>query len=301
MTQGELAEAMYGDKNHIQNIYASLQALVRKGIVVREGARPAFYSLSDTPMDAEFYSENRKGTRCFSTSLCNHSAETAKSVIDAAKRYYLVTQNDKNGRYRSWEHCYAQFAKARKEHETDYDQLSLHLAFYLASWGMYRGSSFLLQKDYKVHIPAVQEILRKKYDSLFGMRCLDIQDTSNQSLLEELGNTIRKYYETVRKSIESKQTVEQDVSAILITKVLLGTLGCVPAYDQFFVKGIRKKHAASGIYNTKSLLQLAAFYESNHAALELFRSDLRIEEGKLQYPQMKLLDMGFWQIGIENT
>ena len=69
------------------------------------------------------------------------------------------TRNDQYGRYRSWEHCYYIFNRARnnnaRNNETYIDYLSLHLAFYLASWGMYRGSSFLLQRDYKVHIGAV--------------------------------------------------------------------------------------------------------------------------------------------------
>ena len=33
MTQGALAEAIYGDKNHSPNIYAALKVLVDKGIV----------------------------------------------------------------------------------------------------------------------------------------------------------------------------------------------------------------------------------------------------------------------------
>ena len=44
-----------------------------------------------------------------------------------------------------------------KENDVNLDYLSLQLAFYLASWGMYRGSSFLIQKDYRVHIPVVRE------------------------------------------------------------------------------------------------------------------------------------------------
>ena len=36
MTQGALAEAIYGDKNHSPNIYAALKVLVDKGIVVLE-------------------------------------------------------------------------------------------------------------------------------------------------------------------------------------------------------------------------------------------------------------------------
>ena len=43
--------------------------------------------------------------------------------------------------------------------EDDYDNLVLHLGFYLSNWGMYRGSSFLLQKSYKEHVEAVKYII----------------------------------------------------------------------------------------------------------------------------------------------
>lgn len=80
--------------------------------------------------------------------------DTVDLIIKSSTEFYNDLKVDENGRYRSWEHCYSHFIKARGSQEIDYDYLSLQLAFYLASWGMYRGSSFLLQKDYKVHIPA---------------------------------------------------------------------------------------------------------------------------------------------------
>ena len=46
MTQATLAAAIYGDKNHSSNIYASLTELVKKGIVLRTGSSPSYYSLS---------------------------------------------------------------------------------------------------------------------------------------------------------------------------------------------------------------------------------------------------------------
>lgn len=46
MTQGDLAAAIYGDKNHSSNIYASLTGLVKKGIVFRTGSSPSYYSLT---------------------------------------------------------------------------------------------------------------------------------------------------------------------------------------------------------------------------------------------------------------
>ena len=87
---------------------------------------------------------------------------------------------------------------ARKENDVNLDYLSLQLAFYLASWGMYRGSSFLLQKDYRVHIPVVREILRNKYDSLAGIECKDFKNETNQKLLKEINEFIANYYDVIR-------------------------------------------------------------------------------------------------------
>lgn len=97
------------------------------------------------------------------------SMDTVDLIIKSSTEFYNDLKGDENGRYRSWEHCYSHFIKARGSQEIDYDYLSLQLAFYLASWGMYRGSSFLLQKDYKVHIPVVKELLSEKYDVLAGI------------------------------------------------------------------------------------------------------------------------------------
>ena len=84
------------------------------------------------------------------------SAERAISLI---QDYFDETIKDIHGRYMSWRYCYKAFSERRNEvDEQTIDYLALHLAFYLASWGMYRGSSFLLQKDYKIHIPIVRII-----------------------------------------------------------------------------------------------------------------------------------------------
>ena len=78
---------------------------------------------------------------------------------DTLSKYYDNIKKDKNHRLKSWEHCYTQFKAVLNKNElsvTDRDYLSLHLAFYLASWGMYRGSSFILERDYKVFYGVVE-------------------------------------------------------------------------------------------------------------------------------------------------
>ena len=219
-------------------------------------------------------------------------------LIDAAQTFYDDARANENGRSRSWEHCYRVFRDARTDPSPDCDYLSLHLAFYLASWGMYRGSSFLLQKDYKVLVPIVEEVLKPEYDCLFGLACADLRESEIQDRLENLNKYIAKHFEPIRDEVAGRE-VPTPVSPVLITKILMGTLGCVPAYDRFFVDGIKKYKVTTGEYNLKSVLRLVDFYEAHNDRLEEARRGMRV--GDLTYPQMKLLDMGFWQIGFEKS
>ncbi len=222
--------------------------------------------------------------------------ETADLIIKSTKQFYNDLKTDTNGRYRSWEHCYSHFIKARGQKYADYDYLSLQLAFYLASWGMYRGSSFLLQKDYKVHIPVVKELLSEKYDALAGIECVGFREERNQQLLQDINLFLEQYYDKIRRKVK-EQELKSQLSFTLITKILMGTLGCVPAYDRYFIAGIKNQKVTTGNYNLKSIMLLVDFYEKNIERLETARAKMKVE-GML-YPQMKLLDMGFWQIGFD--
>ena len=223
--------------------------------------------------------------------------EAIDELISAAQTFYDDARANENGRSRSWEHCYRVFRDARTDPSPDYNYLSLHLAFYLASWGMYRGSSFLPQKDYKVHTPIVEEILKPEYDCLFGLACADLRESEVQGSLEKLHKYIAKHFRPIRNEVAGRE-VASPVSPVLITKILMGTLGCVPAYDRFFVDGIKKHKVTTQEYSRKSVRKLAEFYEAHNDRLEEARRGMRTED--LTYPQMKLLDMGFWQIGFED-
>ena len=217
-------------------------------------------------------------------------------LIDAAQAFYEDARANENGRSRSWEHCYRVFRDARTDPSPDYDYLSLHLAFYLASWGMYRGSSFLLQKDYKVLVPIVEEVLKPDYDCLFGVACTDVRESEVQDRLAKLSDYIAEHFQPIRNEVAGRE-VPTPVSPVLITKILMGTLGCVPAYDRFFGVGVRYLGLEKNTYQEESLLELADLYEAHNDRLEEARRGMQCED--LTYPQMKLLDMGFWQVGFE--
>ena len=224
--------------------------------------------------------------------------EAIDELISAAQTFYDDARANENGRSRSWEHCYRVFRDARIDPSPDYDYLSLHLAFYLASWGMYRGSCFILQKDYKVHTPIVKEILKPEYDCLFGVACVDLREPEVQERLKNVSDNIANHFGPIRNEVAGRK-VASSVSPVLVTKILMGTLGCVPAYDRFFQDGVATYKVTTQEYSLESVRKLAKFYEAHNDRLEEARRGMQCED--LIYPQMKLLDMGFWQIGFEKS
>lgn len=223
------------------------------------------------------------------------SNQDVNQIIAGFNKYAEVLTKDPHARYLSWEHCYKSFLyfKGKEIDEYAIDYLALHLGFYLASWGMYRGSSFLLQKDYKVHGEAVAEIYRLEYEPLWAIECQAYHQKENQILLKILYQNLSKIYIKQRNNIDGRQ----DVSNTLITKILMGTIGCVPAYDRYFRNGIKKFKVASLDFSIDSIMELVLFYENNREVLENCSKEIASKD--LVYPQMKILDMCFWQAGYD--
>lgn len=291
MTQGELAEAIYGDSFHTSNIYSALMALVNEKVIMRLDGYPARYSIYGTSAIQQTARQD-----CAEQASCDeieHQTMTmsAECAVNLIRAYFEQPMSDPHGRYLSWEHCYKAFLENRDANdEQAIDHLALHLAFYLASWGMYRGSSFLLQKDYKVHIPVVKIIQEKKYDPLVGICAKDLCKEQNLALLEDIGERICECYAAERPAIDGKVNAASDT---LITKILLGTLGCVPAYDRYYKESVKKYHISSGKYNSDSVYRVAKFYCDHEDEFERLR--LELSERRIEYPPMKLMDMCFWQ------
>lgn len=147
---------------------------------------------------------------------------------------------------------------------------------------MYRGSSFLLQKDYKIHEEVVKEIIKEEYDHLVAIKFNELKG-ENLEKMKKLNSFLREHY---RKIAEKEE--DEKISDILITKILLGTLACVPAYDNYFKKGFKKFNTLGsfsnneGKINERSILRLREFYEKYEKVLGCWKINTA----------MKVLDMG---------
>ena len=89
MTQGALEEAIYGDKNHGPNIYATLIGLVKNGAVLRTGSNPSYYSLSGTEIIIpEKSQKTTKGYRDVSGDIItNEAMEEAETLVQGTDNY----------------------------------------------------------------------------------------------------------------------------------------------------------------------------------------------------------------------
>lgn len=222
-------------------------------------------------------------------------AQDIEYYIRHVKDYFGTMSEDEHSRYLSWEHCHAFFVKNRHApDEETLDLLCLHLAWYLASWGMLRGGAFLLQKDYKVHMPVVRLLTSERIGHLYNLSidALCRMDTIDEimALSDEIVAAYRK--KTRQDGLGKGKTA----SATLVTKILLGTLGCTPAYDRYFRQALIQSGIASGTFGRTSLLQLAKFYRANRGEFEACRKEM--SSNGIEYTPMKVLDMCFWQIGF---
>ena len=208
-------------------------------------------------------------------------------IVDNTLRFYKDHLQEPHQRYRSWEHCYHHFRKRQRfKSKGDFDIAALHLAFYLASWGMYRGSSQILKKDYKIHIPVVHVLVSPKYDSLWKLDFETVAlDGPEVHLVFGLAQDIQKALE--QSDIKPTPT--------LITKIIMGTIGCTPAYDRYFVAGVKSLGKFPASFKHKGYCGVIQFYQNN--AKEFQKVQVIVSNGRVKYPPMKLADMYFHSLG----
>ena len=89
MTQGTLAEAIYGDKAHMPYIHSALMGLVSSGIVVRTGSNPSHYSLSGSeipfPKEASITKKEYRDTS--NDVITNDTIEEVERLVQETDNY----------------------------------------------------------------------------------------------------------------------------------------------------------------------------------------------------------------------
>ena len=189
-----------------------------------------------------------------------------------------------NNRYASFDYCFNYFQSARQAGQlsrlvsaSNIELSCLQLGFFLASWGMFRGSTALLQRSSRYYEPLIAYIATVRSN---------IWDVDANSYTDE---AIELIFQTQR---EVARCMPDEASDVLISKIMLGVFGCVPAFDTRFVKGFR------GTFSKRSLRRIGDFYDQHREVIEANRvTTLGFQRGtttKRRYPRAKVIDMIFF-------
>lgn len=157
----------------------------------------------------------------------------------------------------------------------------LELGFYLASWGMYRGGTELLKRSVAYLAPAVR-VIATAPPEIWSCDANDYS-TSSCSLILEVGEQVRAAF-------------SKGATDTLVTKIMLGVFGCVPAFDTYFSKGF-----GVWTFNRSALGQIRHFYEQHAETIERHRvPTLDFATGRdtsRLYTRAKVIDMVFFTEG----
>ncbi len=228
-----------------------------------------------------------------------------KCIEESVKEF--LSERALKKRYASFDYCYNYFYSSYKNDELgklaskDNIQMScFQLGFYLASWGMLRGSSKILQKSVKYFEPLIEWIsnadktlwkIDVSYDKIdVNSGKIDVysyNDLEVQDKLMEAAQGIREALKNNDNSFNPSKT--------LVTKVMLGVFGNTPALDTYFSNsfGVRT-------LNNRGLTRIYDFYSQHKEVIdgfEIYTLDFTTgKETNIKYKKAKIIDMvGFVQ------
>ena len=212
------------------------------------------------------------------------------SIVNIIDKYISGITVDEFHRYKSWDNCFQAFSGSKQS-----EIQVLELAFYLASWGMYRGSGGLLQKNHLIHKGAVDIVYSKNNQKLKCSQTTEVKIETINAIIE-VKNELAKHYSSIHFTKGADKPKPISPTDTLLSKIMLGTLGCVPAYDRYFIDGLKEMKMQNTGFNEASLNELFNFIDKNKKEIDQAQKLIKIKTQR-HYPLMKIMDMYFWQIG----
>ncbi len=204
--------------------------------------------------------------------------------FDFSKRVdeYINQCSQANSRLKAYDICHEKFANAITKGSFDYDELALHLYAFLASYGMVCRKGILLQHNYKFLIDVVTIVCNKRYAFLLDIDIFSNQFNKNLYIQELL---------CLKKELSKSLNITTGYNSTLISKIIFGTLGCVPAYDQFVCESLKELNMCQSFSN-KGLSDILEFAKKHKT--DIINLQKKYASQNINYSVMKLVDCALW-------
>lgn len=234
-----------------------------------------------------------------------------RTTFEAIKDGYMEFMGgwkNKHHRFRSYDPCKNYFDTHYGKDITPEvkDEFCLRLFNYLASWGMFRGNDWFIWKSYGVFEDVAEVIFDTTYSDLLNIDPLaddfnvDIYAEKVYNLYKKVRTTLLTTLQKDDEKYKPKDKKENSVSPLMTCKILMGTYGCVIAYDSYDMKGLR----ALGV-RAPQKLEMKTLLEKTYSIIDRNRNEFKsvmkdMEQYPVKYTAFKVLDMILWEYGKDH-
>mgnify|MGYP000849179718 CR=1 FL=1 len=150
-------------------------------------------------------------------------------------QYAFEGVEPKFSRAAAWNHLYVfiqdhldELKDAKSDSEL-YSRACAELSGYLATFGQYRFSTKLMMTNKVIFAPVLHSLIQ----TASQQNITAYQDRFSQDQIKALIDTTRSALQNATKEVPLA------VTDALISKILHGTFACIPAFDRYFIAGIR--------------------------------------------------------------
>lgn len=207
-----------------------------------------------------------------------------KTLIDEFMKKRLVNLRDA-----SYDFCYLYFQSNKgKLGGKNMECSCMHLWGYLASWGMLRNSPLL-----GLSLAALKPLI-SYFDSIQGSGVWYADVDTYSTYKKDILDVYREISKVLLAIIGKKPRIT------LVTKIMLGVFGCVPAIDSYFYKTFHLLYGGFGVLGQKELTNIEKFYKQHSKVINKISIpviDFGGNPTKIQYKKAKLIDMFGFMVG----
>ena len=233
-----------------------------------------------------------------------HAIANQSKVVAKIPTFY---QNlPETHRYASYDFCYTYFQTHKGHLATDMEKSCYCLWSYLGSWGMLRGSSQLLQCSPAALIPLIQYFDRIADSPIWTIDVPQYMQGNNRQIILDVYN---KIYKIIKAQVFHNQG---GVSVTLVTKIMLGVFGVVPAFDTYFKQTFHnlislsngKPIPFSSTVGDNQLYAIYIFYLIFKPVLDtikIYNTNIEGKQNEIPYKIAKLIDMFGFMYSLQSN
>ena len=243
----------------------------------------------------------------------SNSIKVVEDIDTYIYEYHTDPQNQtpaaSKHRFASYDFCHSYFLRNRESLSSKMEESCIYLWSFLGSWGMLRGSSVLFKENSPASLRNVVDCIANTKEEVWDIDVEQYEKKECRKQIIELYDSIKLALTkgSSRVYCKGNQIASlENPSRTLVTKIMMGVFGIVPAFDTFFCDVFGSLYRGTGFHSGNfshdCLYAIYKFYLQNKQQLDSIKIAVIDFDGKpiegMYYKKAKLIDMYGFTKGV---